>query len=160
MNDIYQILHDLDISYEKYEHPAVFTVEDAEKYDRGINAGHSKNLFLRNKKGDQHYLVVVEASKRVDLKKLALLLNESKLSFASAERLMTYLGLTPGSVSPFGLINDTSKTVQVIVDNGLMQQTKQSYHPNRNTATLVIKREDFKKFLSWTKNPVMYKDLE
>ncbi len=159
MADIYQILQQLEISFEKFEHPAVYTVEEAAKYDRGIDAGKSKNLFLRNAKGDTHYLVVMESTKRLDLKKLALVLGESKLSFASPERMMQYLGLTPGSVSPFGLINNTDKSVKVIVDRGLRKYERLGYHPNINTATLVISTEDLKKFLAWTGNTITYLEL-
>jgi len=159
MQDIYQILKDLNIDYEKFEHPAVYTVDAASQFDRGIDAGKSKNLFLRNKKGDKHYLVVAESTRLVDLKKIATLLNENRLSFASLERMLKYLGLTPGSVSPFGLINDTEKSVQVIVDQGLLNHPKVAFHPNINTATLVIKTEDFQKFLDWIGNKIQYINL-
>lgn len=159
MKDIYEILQDLQIQYEKYEHPAVYTVEEAAQYDRGIDAGKSKNLFLRNTKGDTHYLVVMESTKRLDLKALAEKLHETKLSFASEERLLKYLGLTPGSVGPFGLISNIDKSVRVIVDQGLLQYPKLAYHPNVNTATLVIATEDMKKFLDWTGNTITYTQL-
>ncbi len=159
MNDIYKILQHLEIEYEKYEHPAVFTVEEAAQYDRGIDAGKSKNLFLRNKKGNKHFLIVVESTKKVDLKQLSTLLNESKLSFASPERLKEHLGLTPGSVSPFGIINDADKLVNVIIDTGLLQYERVGFHPNINTATLAIKTDDFKKFLDSTGNKITYLDL-
>lgn len=158
MKDIYQILEDLGISYQKYDHPPVYTVEDAEKYDRG-NAPHSKNLFLRNKKGNKHFLVILEASKRLNLKQLESLLEEVNLSFASSERLLKYLGVTPGSVSPFGLIHDTDNTVKVIVDKDLLEYENQSFHPNVNTSTLVIKTPDFLKFLQWTQNTVIHLNL-
>lgn len=159
MKDIYQTLKNLEIDYQKYDHPAVFTVEDAEKYYSGIDAGESKNLFLRNKKGDQHFLVVVKSTKKVDLKRLEGLLGTDKLSFASPERMMKYLGLTPGSVSPFGLINDSEKAVFVVVDKDLLEYKKVAFHPNINTATLVISIEDFNKFLNWAGNKVIYLDL-
>lgn len=158
MKNIYQILEDLGITYQKYDHPPVYTVEDAEKYDRG-NGGQSKNLFLRNKKGNKHYLVILEASKRLNLKQLESLLEEVNLSFASAERLLKYLGVTPGSVSPFGLIHDTDNTVKVIVDKDLLEYENQSFHPNVNTSTLVIKTPDFQKFLRWTQNTVIHLNL-
>ncbi len=159
MKNIYQILKDLEIGYQKYDHPAVFTVEEAEKYDRGIDAGKSKNLFLRNKKGDQHFLVIIISTKTIDLKRLSALLESSKLSFASPERMMKYLGLTPGSVSPFGLVNDSEKAIKVIIDNDLLKYEKVAFHPNINTATIVINIEDFKKFLDWVGNKVAYLDL-
>ncbi|HSW96335.1 MAG TPA: prolyl-tRNA synthetase associated domain-containing protein [Candidatus Saccharimonadales bacterium] len=155
MRDIYSVLEKIGIPYEEYEHPPVFTVEETEKYERG-NGTPSKNLFLRNKKGNKHYLVVLEANKRIDLKNLEVLLQEKGLSFASSERMMQYLGLTPGSVSPLGLINDINQEVSVIVDKDLLKSEKQGFHPNVNTATLVIKTDDFKKFLDWTKNKITY----
>ena len=154
MKSIYDILADLNIVYEKHEHPAVFTVKEAEQYDSGIDAGKSKNLFLRNKKGNVHYLLIAESNKKVDLKKLSSLLNEGRLSLASPERLDEYLGLTPGSVSPFGLINDSSKSVRVLIDKCLLSHDKLAFHPNVNTATLVIKTNDFRKFLDWTGNGI------
>ena len=155
MKDIYRILDQLNIAYTKYTHPAVFTAEEAKQYDRG-EALSSKNLFLRNKKGNKYFLVVVPAEKRVSIQHLEQQLGEKDLSFASPERLVRYLGVTPGSVSPFGLLNDESKEVVVVVDQDLLTHHKQSFHPNDNTATLVIATDDFKKFLEWTANNVRY----
>lgn len=159
MKDIYRVLEDLEIPFEKYEHPAVFTVEEAAQIDRGIDAGKSKNLFLRNKKGTTLYLVVVEAHKKVDLKLLSQKLLESKLSFGSPERLFEILQLTPGSVSPFGLINDNEHLVDVIIDNDLLKHPKVSFHPNINTATLAITTNDFKKYLESLGNKIKYFEL-
>lgn len=102
------------------------------------------------------YLVVVQAEKRVDLKGLAKKLEESKLSFGSPERMMHYLGLTPGSVSPFGLINDEEHLVHAIIDTDLLAQERVGFHPNVNTATLVLSSEDFKKYLASTRNTITY----
>lgn len=154
MQDIYQILDDIGIKYDKREHPAVFTCEQADRYYDESMGGKSKNLLLRNRKGDVHYLVVLQSDKKLDLKKLETLFGESKLSFASEERLMKHLGLTPGSVSPFGLINDAEKAVKVVIDNDLWTYPKLHFHPNTNTASLVIATEDFKKFLDWCGNRV------
>lgn len=159
MIDIYQVLKDLQIPFVKYTHPAVFTVEDAKKHDRGIKVGTTKNLLLQNKKADTYFLVIMKAAKRADLKKLSLLLAATKLSFVSAEKLQIILGLTPGSVSPFGLINNVDKSVNVIVDEDLLRNVTVGFHPNVNTATLVIKVEDFKKFLNWTGNKVIYTQI-
>lgn len=144
---IFAALEALEIPFEKFDHPPLFTCEDAEKYELPEMGGHTKNLFIRNKKGDKYYLVTVCAEKRVDLKNLAKLLAESKLSFASPERLMEVLHLTPGSVSPFALINDTEKQVTVIIDSGLMRYEKIGYHPGINTQTLAIKSTDLARFL-------------
>ena len=99
--EVLEALDKLGISYARHEHPPVSTVEEAEKYWGGLHGAHCKNLFLRNNRGTCHYLVIVEASRRVDLKALTSKLNEDRLSFASPGRLMKYLGLEPGSVSPF-----------------------------------------------------------
>jgi len=156
MTDIYKVLEDLHIAYVRHAHSAVFTVDEAEKYDRQLGAGASKNLFLRNKKETAYYLIIVQSRTRVDLKKLATELGESKLSFGSPEKMFELLGLTPGSVSPFGLINDKDNIVTVIIDNGLVKHKTVGFHPNINTATLVISSEDFKKYLSSTGNAVQY----
>ncbi|MBI4004952.1 prolyl-tRNA synthetase associated domain-containing protein [Candidatus Roizmanbacteria bacterium] len=156
MNTIYQVLSKLEIPYEKHEHPAVYTVEEALKYMRGNEGTYNKSILLRNKKGSNYYLVVTLGSKRLDLKELASFLHESKLSFSSAEKLKEYLGVTPGSVSPFGLMNDTQNVVQVIIDEDLLKFSQQGFHPNDNTATLIISTADFMKFLEWTRNKIIY----
>lgn len=153
---VYEVLEKLGISYDRHEHPPVFTVEEAERHWQNITGAHCKNLFLRNKKGNHHYLVVLEASKQVDLKVLTKKLGEDRLSFASAERLMRYLGLETGAVSPFGLINDDQKTVQIIMDSDLKKVSRLNFHPNVNTATVGISFADFEKFLSWCDHSVRY----
>ncbi len=150
MVDIYKFLDDNNISYEKYEHPAVFTCEEAEKHvPQGLGAD-TKNLFLRNRKGDQHYLVSVPYKKSVDLKKLTELLGESKLSFGSPERLMTHLGIEPGAVSILGLINDQDHNVKFYIDKAIIEHDSVMCHPLVNTATLNIPTEDLKRFLELT----------
>jgi Ala-tRNA(Pro) deacylase len=149
-------LERLGIVCERHEHPAVFTVEEALVHWAGIDATHCKNLFLRNKKGDRHYLVVAEHSTPIDLTALAACLGRGRLSFASADRLRAHLGLTPGSVSPFGLINDRSKAVQVLLDAALRRSGRVAFHPNVNTATIVLAFADFERFLATCGNPVMY----
>ena len=155
-NNIYGVLKQLNLPYTEYSHPAVFTCEESDVHCKDIPGGKSKNLFLRNKKGDKHYLVTVESAKRADLKQLAELLGENGLSFASPERLMKYLCLTPGSVTLLGLINDTNKEVVVIVDTDLWKHETIQYHPLINTATLVIDRDDVKKFLDWSGQRVIF----
>ena len=149
MQDIYEVLDSLGLDYQKHEHHAVFTCEDSDGLFEEIEGGHIKNLFLRNKNGNQHYLVVVESSKTVDLKELRKYLGESKISFGSAERLMENLGVTPGSVSPLALINNEKKDIVVILDEGLLKYDILNCHPNINTATLGLKREDLLKFLDY-----------
>lgn len=152
-------LRSMGIAFERYEHAPVATVDEAVVHWAGIDATHCKNLFLRNQKGNRHYLAIVVHSKRVDLRALAAQIGDGKLSFASPERLMTYLGVPPGSVSPFGLINDRDHHVRVYLDRDLKSDRRISFHPNVNTATLTIAFADFERFLAAFKNPVQYVDV-
>jgi Ala-tRNA(Pro) deacylase len=147
---VYETLDRLGIQYARHEHPPVFTVEEAETHWAGIDAAHCKNLFVRNQKGDRHYLVIVGKDKRVDLKALAARVGADRLSFASAGRLMKHLGLTPGAVSPFGLINDRTGAVIVVLDADLTRVPRIAFHPNVNTATLALAFADFQHFLDST----------
>ncbi len=149
-------LQELGIAYQRHEHPPVATVEEAEAHWADIDATHCKNLFLRNQKGNRHYLFVLMHSKKADLRKVAEQIGDGKLSFASPERLLTHLGLTPGSVSPFGLIHDREHAVRVVLDRDLQAAERVSFHPNINIATYVITREDFDKFLAACGNPVQH----
>lgn len=157
--EVYAYLGTLDVPFERHEHPPVVTVEEAERYWTGIDATHSKNLFLRNQKGDRHYLVIVMHSKRVDLRAVAAQIGDGKLSFASPERMMTYLGVTPGSVSPFGLINDRNHHVRVFIDRDLQSAALLSFHPNVNTVTVTISTAGFERYLAARANAVRYIDV-
>lgn len=157
---VHAALDALGVAYTRYDHPPVFTVEEAEAHWRDIDATHCKNLFLRNQKGSRHYLVVAERHATVDLKRLATLLGDDRLSFASPGRLATHLGLTPGSVSPFGLINDQAGHVRVAVDAALREAGRVAFHPNVNTATLVLSSADFQRFLASTGHTVQWIRLE
>ena len=149
-------LRELGIEYTRHEHPAAATVEEAETHWADIDATHCKNLFLRNQKGNRHYLVVLIASKKADLRGVADQIGDGKLSFASAERLMRHLGLTPGSVSPFGLINDRAHAVRVVLDRDLKTAARLSFHPNINTVTFTVAAADFARFLDACGNPVQH----
>jgi Ala-tRNA(Pro) deacylase len=153
---VYAALDALGISYERHEHPAVFTAADASQFWDPIPGVQCKNLFLRNKKGDRHYLVVVEIGKRVDLKDLVRTVADDRLSFGSAERLMAELGLTPGSVSPFGLINDADGSVRVLIDQDLKGADRLIFHPNINTASVVVSWADLETFLATRTNTVRF----
>jgi Ala-tRNA(Pro) deacylase len=146
----------LGISFERYEHPPVATALEADEHWAGIDAAHCKNLFLRNQKGNRHYLVIVKHPKRADLRGVADQIGDGKLSFASPERLLTHLGVTPGSVSPFGLINDASHDVRVFLDADLKAAERISFHPNINTVTVVLAFADFERFLFACGSPVRY----
>ncbi|MCK4831086.1 prolyl-tRNA synthetase associated domain-containing protein [bacterium] len=145
---LYDYLEKLDVSYERHEHPPVYTVEESQKYWAAIRGAHCKNLFLRDQKGKRHYLVILKHSKRLDLKSLQTRLNEGKLSFASENRLQKYLGLSTGAVSPFGLINDHERNVQVVLDKDLEKEKLINFHPNVNTATITISSAGFMRFLA------------
>ena len=153
---VYDVLKELDIAFTMHKHPPVFTVEEAEKHWSDIRGSHCKNLFLRDKKGKHHYLVILKHSKRMDIKDLEKRLSEQRLSFASEDRLRKYLGLSSGAVSPFGLINDKENHTKVILDVDLQKERLINFHPNINTATLTLSFEDFKRFLAWSRNEVRY----
>ena len=152
-------LSSLGIAYERYEHPPVPTVDEAAKHWAGIDAAHGKNLFLRNQKGNRHYLVIMAYTKRADLRAVAAQIGDGKLSFASPERLMTCLGVTPGAVSPAGLINDREHQVRVFLDRDLKDAARISFHPNVNTATLTVAFADFERLLADCGNAVRYLDV-
>lgn len=149
MSYVHDFLKNADIAYEVHDHPAVFTVEEAARHRSDIVYGECKNLFLRNKKGNKHFLVTISGDKNLDLDALGDLLGE-KIGFASKERLVQYLGLTRGAVSPFGLINDREHQVQFILDKELLKNAKLGFHPNVNTQTLIITSGDLLRFLEQT----------
>jgi len=149
-------LASLGITVERHHHPPVATVDDGEVHWAAIDATHCKNLFLRNQKGTRHYLVILMHNKRADLRAIADQIGDGKLSFASPGRLMTHLGVAPGSVSPFGLINDAEHHVRVFLDRDLKSAARVSFHPNINTATWVLAWPDFERFLAAVGNPVRY----
>lgn len=153
---LYDILNFLEIKYIKYEHKPLYTCEDAKELDMNITGQHCKNLFLRNRKGDVHYLVILDESKTIDLKALSKQIESSSLSFASEERLFKYLQLKPGSVTPFGLINDIEREVIVLIDKDIVNKSPINFHPNVNSATLGISYDDFEKFIKWHNNKFDY----
>jgi Ala-tRNA(Pro) deacylase len=156
---VLEALDALEIPYVRHEHPPVATVEEAEKHWAGLKGTHCKNLFLRNYKGNRHYLVIAPVTRGIDLRRLNAALGEDRLSFASPERLRRWLGVEPGSVSPFGLINDEGRHVQVVCDAALRSSAALGFHPNVNTATLEIALADFEKFLAWRGNAVRWLEL-
>ncbi len=147
-NSVEHYLAGLGLPFTRHEHPPVATVAEAEEYWGAIDALHAKNLFLRDAKGLRHFLVVLAATRRADLKALGETFGAGKLGFASPERLQTFLGLTPGAVSPFGLINDPAHLVEVAMDTALRSAERVAFHPNVNTATLVLTGEGFRRYLT------------
>jgi Ala-tRNA(Pro) deacylase len=146
----------LSIPYQLYSHPPVFTADEAALHWSEIPGTPVKNLFLRNKKGDRHYLVILGIEKLANLRDLVRVIGDDRLSFGSAERLMQQLGLTPGSVSPFGLLNDAPGHVIVIIDDELRAAERLIFHPNINTASLTIAVPDFERFLGSRSNRVRW----
>ncbi len=149
------------VDYAVYEHPEAPTVEVAMQYWKDIpgNVSHCKNLFMRNHKGNRHYLVIMPAEKPLDIHALWERIGSTRLSFASPERMMRYLGVTPGSVSLFGLINDVSAEVELILDADLAEAEAVSFHPNDNTASVVLSAEALRKYLATLRQKWCFMDL-
>jgi len=156
---VLQNLEALGIHYEIHEHPPLPTIQVARKYWNKIDSTHCKNLFFRNHKGNKHYLVILDWLKDLDIHDLEKRLKQGKISFASQERMNKYLGVSAGSVSVFSLINDINNHVYVFIDENLKKSSKISFHPNINTASVVISFNDFEKFLNWCGNRFEYLKL-
>jgi Ala-tRNA(Pro) deacylase len=161
IDEVLKFLGDHDLAYKLHTHPPLPTIELALEYWKDIDSVHCKNLFFRNHKGNRHYLVVFECHKELSIHTLEKSLRQGKLSFASQERMERCLGLLPGSVSPFGLINDMDLTdanpkelfenghrVKLFLDKDLKESARLSLHPCDITASTVISNEDFLRFLS------------
>ena len=150
--ELYDILGKLGIEFDYHEHPPVPTIEAALEHWKDYNSDRCKNIFFRNRKGNRHYLVILEHLRQLDIHDLEKRLRQGKLTFASDQRLKKYLGVEPGSVSPFGLINDPEHHVHLFIDEKLSQSERLAFHPNDNTATLVISKNDLLRFLDHTGN--------
>ena len=159
--EVLAFLEEHGLGYKLHTHPPLPTIELALEYWKEIDSTHCKNLFFRNHKGNRHYLVVFECHKELSIHTLEKSLRQGKLSFASQERMERCLGLLPGSVSPFGLINDMDLSganpkelfenghrVKLFLDKDLQSAERLSFHPCDNTASTVISNEDFIRFLS------------
>jgi Ala-tRNA(Pro) deacylase len=144
--DLFARLDELGIASETIDHPAVFTVAESSKLERQLPGGHTKNLFLKDKK-DRLFLVVALAATHINLKTLHKTLGSDRLSFGKPELLMEVLGVSPGSVTPFALINDKARRVTVILDADMMRHERLNYHPLENTATTNVAREDLLRFI-------------
>jgi len=147
--DLFAFLDHLGIAHETREHEAAFTVEDARELRGQIPGGHTKNLFLKDKKG-RLWLVVALEDAAVDLKSLHKRIGAARLSFGRAELMEEVLCVKPGSVTPFALMNDREGRISVILDEEMMKHELLSFHPLENTATTTISSADFLKFLTAT----------
>jgi Ala-tRNA(Pro) deacylase len=143
MKDPYEVLKEFNIPFKKYEHPAVFTCEEAERMAKFVPGVPAKNLFLESGKSGKYYLVTLTHDKRANLRHLSGFLNEKKMHFGSPEKLLAILGITPGSVSPLGVINDEEHQVTFVLDRDFLDIERINFHPNTNTASLVAMVPDF-----------------
>jgi Ala-tRNA(Pro) deacylase len=144
--DLLARLAELGIATTTLDHEAVFTVAESSRLERELPGGHTKNLFLKDKKG-KLYLVVALGHAHIDLKTLPKVLGSDRLSFGRPELLLEILGVPAGSVTPFALINDKARLVTVILDAGMMRHERLNFHPLENTATTNIAREDLVAFI-------------
>lgn len=147
MSDLFAFLDSNNISYHRCDHPAVFTTAEAAEKVPPLPGAATKNLFLRDQKGNRHFLVVVGHDTPVDLRALAPVLRSTKLSMGSPERLMKHLGIEPGAVSLLALVNDATHAVEVFIDRDLWRADAIQMHPLVNTATLVIARDEVDRFM-------------
>lgn len=156
--DLLSRLEELGIEASTVRHPAVFTVEEAKQLRGKLPGAHTKNLFVRDKKGVM-WLIVVREDRSVDLSALADKLGLKRLSFGSPQRLMKYLGVIPGAVSPFGVVNDHGGEVSVALDAGLREYDLWSFHPLDNTMTTTLARDDMLRFLAEEGHPPTWVEL-
>ena len=152
-------LRENNIKYVLHTHKAVFTVPEAKVYCGHIPGTHCKNLFLKNKKSGQLYLVTIPSEKRLDLNQFRRLIGAPKVRFAGLEELSEILGITAGAVSPINLVNDINNKVIFIVDKNVWNAEEICCHPNDNTETLQIPGSDFRKLIKATGTSMEIKDL-
>jgi Ala-tRNA(Pro) deacylase len=145
-DDVFRRLDELGVEVQTHRHPPVFTVEESRALRGSISGAHLKNLFLRNKKG-RMWLLVTPENRALDLKEVGALIGSGRLSFASSDRLMSYLGVIPGAVTPLAVINDKSHAVQVAIDSELLAYEALNVHPLDNSMTTSIAPEGLLQFL-------------
>jgi len=152
--DVYEFLDRNRIKFERHDHPPVFTCEQARELVKIDGGADTKNLFLRDKKGTRHFLVVVGYEKALDLAKLSELVGVSRLQMASSECLNEVLSIEPGSVSLLALVNDRDNRVELIIDKTIWSADCVRCHPLVNTTTLLIPQNDLRQFLELTGHDV------
>ena len=158
-NDLMAVLDELGIVVEKFSHPPLRTVEDSQAYRHDMQGGHAKNLYLRDRK-KRNYLVIAEETQPIDLKALATAMNADRLTFGSPDRLMQYLGIIPGAVTPFSVINDDAGEVTVFLDETLANMEKANFHPLVNDQTITIAISDLMRFFAHTGHEVTILPLQ
>jgi len=158
-DDLFALFDALGIAHRTLEHPAVFKVGEGDEIMAALPGGHTKNLFLKDTKG-QLWLVSALQHARIDLKALPRAIGAARLSFGSAELMQETLGVAPGSVTAFGLINDTGHRVRFVLDAGLAASDPVNFHPLTNTATTAISQADFRRFLAAVDAPPRIVDFD
>lgn len=146
--ELLDILSELGINYKNHEHPPVYTVEEAARHHDGIEGVHSKNLFFKDKKSNL-FLVVTLSDKLINIKDVAKKIDAKNPSFGKAELLEEVLGVPPGSVTPFAVINIKSHDVKIVLDEEMMENDLLNFHPLVNTATTTISSKDLLKFMEY-----------
>jgi len=152
-------LDELEIDHETIDHPAVFTVDEAQAHTAHLPGGHCKSLFLKDKKGGLWLLVCLDR-RRIDMNRLSKVLGSPRLSFGKPELLLEVLGIAPGSVTPFALINDDSHRVQPLLDKAMLDYDLLNYHPLTNEATTTIKASDLPRYIQAIGHDVRIIDLD
>jgi len=155
---LFETFDALGISYELHHHKAVFTVAESEDVDAQIPGTHCRNLFLRDKKKN-NYLLCLQNATEVDMKKLPAVMNAARFSFGSSDRLWEYLGVRPGSVCPYSIINDTNNQVEIFLDKSMMDVEIVNFHPMVNTMTVSTKPESLITFIESTGHTAHIIDL-
>jgi Ala-tRNA(Pro) deacylase len=150
MTDLIRFLNAHGITFVRHDHPPVFTCEEELRHVPESGAARTKNLFMRDRRGRRHLLLVTLCAKSVSIAEFAETSGADRLSFASPERLMKYLGVAPGSVTLLGLVNDAERAVEVYIDTDVWSAPSVHAHPLRNDATLVLSHEDVVRFLAAT----------
>ncbi|TQV79768.1 prolyl-tRNA synthetase associated domain-containing protein [Denitrobaculum tricleocarpae] len=156
---LFDCFRELGIETRTIEHAPVFTVEEAKSVRDDLPGGHSKNLFLRNKKG-QMWLVTCFEDRKIDLKALGAALGAGRVSFGSPDRLRTHLGVEPGAVTPFAVINDRDSNVTFVLDQGMLEADPLNFHPLVNRMTTAIAPQDLIKFLEAQNHAPAFLDLD
>ncbi|MBQ8140218.1 MAG: prolyl-tRNA synthetase associated domain-containing protein [Clostridia bacterium] len=157
---VYDTLDALGIKYDRADHGAAMTMEDCRETDDALGVRMCKNLFLCNRQKTDFYLLLMPADKPFKTKELSAQIGSARLSFASAEDMERYLGVSPGAVSVMGLMNDTDKNVKLLVDGELASNEYIGCHPCVNTSSLKIRTADvFRTFLAFTGHEITYVKL-
>lgn len=155
---VFARLRRLGIDYDITEHPIVHTIEEMRKLGICDKGTVCKNLFLRDQKGNRHFLVILDNSREIVIQSMRDLIHSTRLSFGSDERLLRCMNLKPGAVGPFGLMNDKDNRVEVVIDAHLEGNQRLGFHPNDNTATIWISYEDLMKYMRDTAHQIFMLD--